>query len=114
MSEATDVVDAQTEAYKARDLERFLSQYADDASVVGFDGSPICVDKEAMHELYGRLFADSADLQVTIAKRMAAGEFVVDEEHVTGLRLEGMSTEVTAVAVYRVTGGKIARAMLLF
>ena len=34
----TDVVDAQIEAYRAKDVERFLSHYADDISVVLFDG----------------------------------------------------------------------------
>ena len=38
MSMATDVVDAQIEAYRAKDVERFLSCYADGASVFLFDG----------------------------------------------------------------------------
>jgi hypothetical protein len=71
MSMATDVVDAQIEAYRARDVERFLSYYADDASVVLFDGTP--------------MFADSPGLHLTIASRMTAADFVVDEEHVSGL-----------------------------
>jgi ketosteroid isomerase-like protein len=41
MSRATDVVDAQIEAYRVKDVERFLSHYADDASVVLFDGTPM-------------------------------------------------------------------------
>ena len=45
MSLAADVVDAQIEAYRARDVERFLSYYADDASVVAFDGSAMFADK---------------------------------------------------------------------
>ena len=57
MSMATDVVDAQIEAYRARDVERFLSYYADDASVVLFDGTPMFVGKEVMREQYGKLFA---------------------------------------------------------
>jgi hypothetical protein len=36
MSFETDVVDARLEAYQARDVERFLSHYADDVSVVMF------------------------------------------------------------------------------
>jgi len=64
-----------------QDVERFLSYYADDVSAVLFDGTPMIKDKEVMREQYGKLFADSPDLRVTIANRMAAGEFVVDEEH---------------------------------
>jgi hypothetical protein len=48
MSKATDVVDAQIEAYRAKDVGRFLSYYADDASVVLFDGTPMFADKQAM------------------------------------------------------------------
>ena len=50
MSMATDVVDAQIEADRARDVERFLSYYADDASVVLFDGTPMFAGKEVMRE----------------------------------------------------------------
>ncbi len=114
MSMATDVVDAQVEAYQAKDVERFLSCYAEDASVVLFDGAPMFADKQAMREQYGRLFADSPDLHLTIANRMTAGEFVVDEEHVSGMNFGDMPAEMTALSVYRVTDGKIARLMLLF
>ncbi len=48
MSMATDMVDAQIEAYRAKDVERFLSHYADDASVVLFDGTPMFADKQAI------------------------------------------------------------------
>ncbi len=114
MSMATDVIDAQIEAYHAKDVVRFLSWYADDASVVLFDGTPMFADKRVMREQYGKLFADSPDLHLTIANRMAAGEFVVDEEHVSGMNFGDMPTEMTALSVYRVTDGKIARLMLLF
>ena len=114
MSLATDVVDAQIEAYQARDVERFLCCYADDASVVLFDGTPMFADKQVMRELYSRLFAGSPDLRVTIANRMSAGEFVIDEEHLSGFHFDGMPTEMTALGVYRVTNGKISTLMILF
>jgi hypothetical protein len=114
MSMATDVVDAQIEAYRAKDVERFLSHYADDASVVLFDGTPMFADKQAMREQYGKLFADSPDLHLTVASRMTAGDFVVDEEHVSGIHFGDMPTQMTALSVYRVTNGKITRLMLLF
>ena len=114
MSIATDVVDAQIEAYRAKDVERFLSHYADDASVVLFDGTPMFADKQAMREQYGQLFAGSPDLHLTVASRMTAGDFVVDEEHVSGMHFGDMPTEMTALSVYRVTHGKITRVTLLF
>jgi uncharacterized protein (TIGR02246 family) len=113
MSTETEVVDAQIDAYRAKDVERFLSHYADDVSVVMFDGTVMFGSKDAMRVAYGKLFADSPDLQVTIAGRVTAGEFVVDEEHLSGFHFGDMPTEMTAVAIYRVTDGKIARMMLL-
>ena len=113
MSLAADVVDAQVEAYRARDVELFLFHYADDTSVVTFDGTAVFADKQAMREQYGKLFADSPDLSVAIANRVAAGDFVVDEEHLSGFHFGDMPTEMTALAVYRVTNGKISKLMLL-
>jgi uncharacterized protein (TIGR02246 family) len=113
MSETTDVVDAQIEAYRAKDVEGFLSYYSDDASIIAFDGSSMFADKSAMREQYAKLFAASPDLEVIIANRVSAGEFVVDEEHITGLHYEAMPSELTGAVVYRVAGGKIVRAMLL-
>jgi hypothetical protein len=113
MSIATDVVDAQIEAFRARDVEQFLSHYADDASVVMFDGAAMFGSKDVMREQYGKLFADSPDLQVSIANRITAGEFVIDEEHLSGFHYGDMPADLTSVAVYRVTNGKIARLMLL-
>ncbi len=113
MSNETNVVDAQIEAYRARDLAGFLSHYADDASVVTFDGSVLFATKDVMREAYGKLFADSPDLHVDIAGRVTAGEFVVDEEHLSGFHFGDMPTDMTAVAVYRVVNGKIAKLMLL-
>ena len=113
MSNETDVVDAQIEAYRARDVAGFLSHYADDTSVVMFDGTAVFGTKEAMREAYGKLFADSPDLRVAIAGRITAGEYVIDEEHLSGFHFGDMPTDMTAVAVYRVVNGKIAKLMLL-
>jgi len=114
MSMATDVVDAQIQADRAKDVERFLSHYADDASVVLFDSTPMFADKQAMREQYGTLFADRPGLHLTVASRMTAGDFVIDEEHVSGMHFADLPTEMAALSIYRVTNEKITRMMLLF
>src|SRR5579875_2014202 len=113
MSDATDVVDAQIEAFKNRDVDQFLSHYGDDVSVVLFDGSPMMPDKNAMREAYGALFANSPDLAVTIANRIVVGDFVVDEEHLRGFHFGESPTEFAAAAIYKVADGKITRLQLL-
>jgi hypothetical protein len=114
MSMATAVADAQIEAYQAKDVGRFLSCYAGDAPVVLFDGTPVFADKQVMREQYGKQFAGSPGLHLTIANRMTAGEFVIDEEHVSGMNFGDMPAEITALSVDRVADGKIASLMLLF
>jgi hypothetical protein len=67
-----------------------------------------------MREQYGKLFADRPNLRVSSAGRVTAGEFAVDEEHVSGLNFADMPAEMTVLRTYRVVGGKISRLMLLF
>jgi hypothetical protein len=44
---------------------------------------------------------------------MSSGEFVINEEQVTGLNFNGYPSEVTALVIYRVVAGKIEKMMLL-
>jgi uncharacterized protein (TIGR02246 family) len=113
MSEVTDVVDAMLDAYRARDVDRLLSHFAEDASVVLFDGSSMMANKQVMRDRYEKFFADSPDLQLSIANRIAVGDFVVDEEHSQNVHFEGMPPDLTDVAVYRVVDGKIAKLLVL-
>jgi hypothetical protein len=66
-----------------------------------------------MREQYGKLFADSPELAVTIGNRISTGEFVVDEERISGFHFAGMPTEMTALSVYRIAEGKISKLMLM-
>jgi hypothetical protein len=66
MSEATDVVDRQIAAFRARDLERFLGCYATDVKIRDFDGNVLMDGPEAMRGQYGPLFRDSPRLSVEI------------------------------------------------
>ncbi len=54
------------------------------------------------------------DGHLSLPRQILHCYFVVDEEHVTGVRFEGLPTEMTALSIYRVADGKIARLMLLF
>jgi hypothetical protein len=56
---------------------------------------------------------DSPQLTVEIPRRMVAGDYVVDEENLTGFILAGFSPEVHAVVVYRVQDGLIHDVVLL-
>ena len=61
---------------------------------------------------YGPFFESSPHLHAEIVTRIRVGEYVVDEERVTGVA--GVeSGEVRAVAIYHVAGGLIDRLRIL-
>jgi hypothetical protein len=107
MPEATDVVDRQIAAFRDRDLERLLGFYAAWVKVRDFAGNVLMDGLEAMRGQYGPLFRDSPELSVEIPRRMAAGDYVVDEEQVSGFVLAGYPVAMQAVVVYRVRDGLI-------
>ena len=113
MSEATDVVDRQSAAFRDRDLEGFMGCYAAGIRIRDFDGNVLMDGPEAMRGQYGPLFRDSPQLSVEIPNRMVAGDYVVDEENLSGFILAGFPPEMHAVVVYRVREGLIHDVVLL-
>ncbi len=107
MSDTTDVVDAQVAAYRDRDLERFLGYYAPGAVIKDITGNIVMGSLDAMREQYGQLFRASPGLMVSIPSRIAVGDYVIDEEQVSGFNLPGYPAELHAVVAYQVRDGKI-------
>lgn len=114
MSEVTDVVDAQVDAYNARDLERFVACYAPDVVVTNAAGEVIAEGHVALREVYGELFENSPQLAAKIDNRIVVGSFVADHERVAGMNQPGQPTSIQAIAIYQVTEGKISQATLYF
>lgn len=100
-------------AYRARDLDEFLSYYADDAVIRDADGNVLMDSEEAMRAFYGPLFRDSPELSVEIPRRIEFGDYVIDEELVNGVVLEGYPPHLHAVVVNRVTDSKISHVTFL-
>jgi hypothetical protein len=113
MPEATEVVDRQIAAFRDRDLERFVGCYAAGVKIRDFDGNVLMDGLEAIRGQYGPLFRDSPQLAVEIPSRMVAGDYVIDEENLSGFILAGFPTEMRAVVVYRVQDGLINDVVLL-
>jgi hypothetical protein len=113
MSEAADVVDCQVAAYRDRDLERFLGCYAAQVRVRDFDGNVLMDGLEAMRGQYGPLFRDSPQLRADITRRIVAGDYVIDEEDISGMVVAGFPPTMHAVAIYRVRDGLIYDVVLL-
>ncbi len=112
MSEATDIVDRQVDAYLARDLEGFLSCYSPDVTISDFEGN-LVADFSGMREQYGCLFRESPDLTGRIVNRMVVGDTVVDEEELHGFKHPVYPSDVHAAVAYHVRNGKIDRVVFL-
>lgn len=108
MRTPTDCAQAQLDAYNARDIERFTEVYAPDVVLCDLrTGEPFCVGHDAMRERYGTMFAERPALHCHLVHRMTCGSVVIDEEHVTGLRDDGV---VHAIAIYETREGYITKA----
>ena len=106
-----DAAQRQLDAYNARDVEAFLAAYASDCTVRSFPSGTVLMDgREAMRERYATLFADHPDLHCELVHRVEHECFVIDHEHVTGLKDDEV---VYAVAMYEVRDGLIANVWFL-
>ena len=103
------VVDAQLVAYNERDLEAFLSFYADDAVLAKHPNQVTQTGKAEMRTRYQGRFSNP-NVRAEIIKRVTFGRFVVDHERITA---PPAKDEVEAVAIYEVKEGKIVRVTFL-
>lgn len=108
-----DPVQAQLDAYNARNLEQFLACYAEDAVIENADGQRLLQGREAMRDAYGGLFANHPGLHADVPTRIRVGEFVIDEELVTGMSVPGLPPVLRSAVVYRVRDGLIVHVRLL-
>jgi hypothetical protein len=104
------IVEAQLAAYNRRDLEGFAAAYAPDAVVYDPPEQIHAAGMESIRRIYGRAFADAPSARATISHRLIQGNFVVDQQSVSGLP-GGRSASV--VVIYEVRDGKIRRVWIL-
>ena len=103
-----DPVQAQVDAYNARDIAAFVAAYSPDVVVVDASGRAIMSGRDNIEEEYGALFEAWPDLRAEILGRLSTGDWTVDHERVS----RGEETREVLVA-YRVDGGLISRVMML-
>jgi uncharacterized protein (TIGR02246 family) len=102
---ASDVVQAQLEAYNAQDLDKFCSFYADDCVIAELNGAVTQRGQEAVRQRYGAMFAANPRNRARIANRIAVGDYVIDHEEVE----RGPGQRLTVIAIYTVKDGLITR-----
>ena len=90
----------QVDAYNAHDLTAFLDCYAPDTVIEDATGGIVMQGRDAIAAAYGELFRNSPNLHVEIATRIRVGDYVIDEEVVTGRR--GSPDALRVAVVYHV------------
>jgi hypothetical protein len=99
-------VQGQLEAYNARDLTRFVANYADEVEVFRPPATePMLKGKAAVAEHYAKHRFNLPQLHAELVKRMVFGNTVIDQERITGVGESAMEV----AAVYEVREGLIRR-----
>jgi hypothetical protein len=102
------VVQAQLDAYNAKDIDALLDAYAPDAEQYQLHGELLARGHEQMRPRFLARFAEP-DLSARLISRISMENVVIDHEVVTRNFPEGTGT-VEMVCVYEVAGGRIQKA----
>ena len=102
------VVQAQLDAYNAKNLDALMATYAPDARQFALHGALLAQGHDQIRPRYETRFAEP-DLHARLLSRTVLGNFVTDLEIVTRNFPEGKGT-VEMLCVYEVEGGRIVRA----
>lgn len=105
------VVQAQLEAYNARDIEAFMATFDASASLWNFgETEPIASGADALRTIYQRVFDQSPNLNSTVINRTVIGSKVIDYEVIVG-RSSTDNSPMHLVMIYEVRKGKIVKAV---
>lgn len=102
------VVQAQLDAYNAKDIEALLDTYAPDAEQFTLHGELLARGREQMRARYLTRFVEP-DLHARLVSRIAIGHVVTDAELITRNFPEGRGT-LEMLCVYEVLDGRIQKA----
>lgn len=102
------VVQAQLDAYNARDIDGLMLTYAPDARQFALHGALLAEGIDAIRPRYVARFTEP-DLHARLLSRTVLGNFVTDLEIVTRNFPEGLGT-VEMLCIYEVVEGRIKTA----
>lgn len=98
------IVAQQLEAYNNRDIEGFMKTYTEDVRLFNYPDQPLSQGQAPMRANYKGFFENTPDLNCEIKNRIVIGNKVIDQDYLT---INGKP--YSAIAVYEVEAGKIAR-----
>jgi hypothetical protein len=102
------VVQRQLDAYNAKNLEAWLSTYAEDAKQFELGGALLAHGRDAIRARTAPRFSEP-DLHAVLLKRVVMGQVVIDHEDVIRTFPEGRG-RIELVCVYVVEQGQIQSA----
>jgi len=102
------VVQAQLDAFNAKDLDALMATYAPDAQQFTLHGPLLAQGHAALRARYALRFAEP-DLHARLVSRTCIGNMVVDAEIITRNFEDGVGT-LEMLCVYEVADGRIVRA----
>jgi len=105
------VAQRQLDAYNARDIRRFIENWAPDAQYFEHPDRLLASGREAIRVRHIERFAEP-NLHGKLIKRMAVGNKVVDQETVTRMFPEGTG-QIEVIAIYEIDNGLIAKAWFI-
>ena len=110
MSAATPlyIVQAQLDAYNAKDIDALLTTYATDAEQYQLHGGLLACGHEQMRARFLARFAEP-DLRASLVSRTIMEHVVIDHEIVTRTFPEGVGT-VEMLCIYEIVNGRIQKA----
>jgi hypothetical protein len=108
MNTPIQIVQAQLDAYNAKDIDALIATYAPDAQHFTLHGELLASGHAQMRERFLTRFQEP-DLHARLLSRTVVGNVVVDSELITRNFPEGVGT-IEMLCVYEVVNKKIARA----
>ncbi|MBF9234822.1 nuclear transport factor 2 family protein [Microvirga alba] len=107
-ADPSEIVQRQLDAYNARDIEAFMSHWAEEAQYFAFPSELLANGAAQIRERHMARFKEP-NLFGQLVKRMTLGNLVIDQEVVTRTFPEGTG-RVDVIAIYEVADEKIAKA----
>ena len=98
------IVQKQLDAYNARDIDAFMATYTNNITLINFPNNELLQGQQKMRASYASYFENTPDLNCEIKNRIIIGNKVIDEEYITA-----NGQNFSAVAIYEVQNGKIAK-----
>ena len=102
------VVQAQLDAFNAKDIDALMRTYAPDAEQFALHGERLAKGHEEIRPRYLARFTEP-DLDARLLSRMVTGNIVTDLELITRNFPEGVGT-LEMLCIYEVLDGRIQRA----